>query len=256
LGATNPWRFSQDPVTDQIWVGDVGQDAWEEIDLLQKGANYGWRVTEGTHCYNPSPGCDVTGITLPVKEYPHASNDCSITGGYVYRGKMRPDLTGAYIYGDYCTGRIWELRYNDGRTTADSLLLRAPFEISSFGTDQDDELYICSYSTGTIYRFGRTTLTEGYNPDGMVPSDFALEDNYPNPFNPSTTIRYDLPQDANVVLKVSDIPGREVATLVDKYQQAGRYRFLFDASNLSSGTYIYELRAGSFTDGKKMILVK
>ena len=255
-GMRNPWRFSQDPVTGKIWVGDVGQDAWEEIDLLQKGANYGWRITEGTHCYNPSSGCDMTGITLPVKEYPHASNDCSITGGYVYRGKNRPDLVGAYVYGDYCTGRIWELRYNDGRITADSLLLRAPFQTSSFGTDQDNELYICSYSTGAIYRFGRGTLTEGYNSDGVIPSEFALEENYPNPFNPSTTITYDLPQDANVVLKVSDILGREVGTLVNKYQQAGRYRILFDASKLSSGTYVYELRAGSFTDSKKMILVK
>jgi hypothetical protein len=255
-GLRNPWRFSQDPVSGQIWIADVGQDAWEEIDLLQKGANYGWRITEGTHCYNPPSGCDMTGITLPVKEYPQASNDCSITGGYVYRGKIRPDLVGAYIYGDYCTGRIWEFRYIDGKTVIDSLLIRAPFQISSFGTDQDNELYICSYSTGTIYRFGRATLTEGHNSNGSIPTKFTLGENYPNPFNPSTTIPYELPQGASVVLKVTDILGREVATLVDEYQQAGRYRSIFDASNLSSGTYVYELRAGSSTDRKKMLMLK
>jgi glucose/arabinose dehydrogenase len=255
-GLRNPWRFSQDPVTGEIWVGDVGQNEWEEVDLLQKGANYGWRITEGTHCYNPPSGCDMTGITPPVKEYSHASNDCSITGGYVYRGKLRPDLVGAYVYGDYCTGRIWELRYGSGRVTSDSLLIRAPFQISSFGTDQENELYICSYSNGAIYRFARTTITEGYNPDRDIPAKFILGENYPNPFNPLTTIPYELPRSADVVLKVSDILGREVATLVDEYQQAGQYRFLFDASNLSTGAYIYELRAGPFTDRKKMILVR
>jgi len=255
-GLRNPWRFSQDPVTGEIWVGDVGQDAWEELDLLQKGANYGWRITEGAHCYNPSSGCSMTGITMPVKEYSHSADDCSITGGYVYRGKLRPDLVGAYVYADYCTGRIWELRYTSGRVTSDSLLIRAPFQISSFGTDQENELYICSYSNGAIYRFARTTITEGYNPDGDIPAKFMLGENYPNPFNPSTTIPYELPRSADVVLKVTDILGREVATLVEEYQQAGQYRFLFDAPNLSTGTYIYELQAGSFTNRKKMMLVR
>jgi glucose/arabinose dehydrogenase len=157
-GMRNPWRFSQDPVTGQTWVGDVGQDDWEEVDVLQKGLNYGWRTMEGTHCYNPRTGCDETGLTLPIKDYPHASGDCSITGGYVYRGKNRPDLVGAYIYGDYCTGRIWMLRYQDGQVTTDSLLIQAPFEISSFGVDQENELYVCNYSGGTIHRFARSRV--------------------------------------------------------------------------------------------------
>lgn len=218
----------------ELWLEDYGGDA-----LLQ-----------------PTVGCDPAGLTLPVKEYPHTDDNCSITGGYVYRGKRRPDLLGAYIYGDYCTGRIWEFRSENGQITSDSLLVTAPSEISSFGVDQDNELYVCGYSTGTIYRFGRNALTEGYNSNGSVPTRFTVEQNYPNPFNPSTSISYSLPLDAEIVLKVYDTLGREVATLVDGNQRAGQHRVIFDALNVSSGAYIYQLRAASFGDQKKMLLVK
>ena len=151
----NPWRVSQDPVTGLIWCADVGQNAYEEIDLIENGRNYGWRIMEGLHCYNPPTGCNMTGLTLPIKEYGHAGSRCSVTGGFVYRGSRRPDLLGRYIYADYCTGEIWKLRYQGGTTTEDSLLLSAGTSVLSFGTDQNTELYVLG-NNGIIYRFNRS----------------------------------------------------------------------------------------------------
>ncbi len=168
-GFRNPWRYSFDSVTGRLWAGDVGQDLVEEIDIVGKGKNYGWRIMEGTRCYNPPNGCDTTGLTLPVKEYLHPVGS-AVIGGYVYRGYRRPDLMGAYIYGDEITGRIWMLRYENGQLIADSLLLQLPNIITSFGVDQYQELYIATYSTSlstSIYRFAGTprpaTLLQGYS---------------------------------------------------------------------------------------------
>lgn len=172
LGFRNPWRFSQDPLTGLIYVGDVGQDNYEEIDILQKGKNYGWRITEGFHCYNPAFGCDTTDITMPIKEYNHTTG-CSIIGGYVYRGQRRPELTGAYIYGDYCSGKISMIRYNGSIVSQDSLLIDTPNLILAFGTDQNNELY-CLCQNSNVYRFNKSTLSTNVNitaiPDGMYDS--------------------------------------------------------------------------------------
>jgi len=158
-GLRNPWRFSEDTTTGMMLVGDVGQGAWEEIDWMIVALNYGWRCYEGNTPYNTGGCGPITEYTFPIKVYPHANGDCSITGGYIYRGYRRPDLTGAYIYGDYCTGRIWLLRYENGQVTADSLLINAPFSVSSFGMDEDGELYICNYG-GNIQRFVGQVLND------------------------------------------------------------------------------------------------
>ncbi len=109
-GMRNPWRCSFDPVTGWLWAGDVGQNAWEEIDIIENGKNYGWRCYEGTHTYNTS-GCNYPEYINPIWEYGH-SPECSITGGYVYRGPSVPELEGKYIYGDYCSSKIWSLEYD------------------------------------------------------------------------------------------------------------------------------------------------
>ena len=153
-GMRNPWRFSQDLLTGEIWVGDVGQNAWEEIDLLQGGRNYGWRNYEGLQCGTCSGAtCDTTGLTFPVKVYSH-SFGCSVSGGYVYRGSRRLDLVGRYLYSDYCSGNIWQFRYQNGQLTSDSLLFAAGFSVSSFGLDESGEVYVCRYSSsGSVYKF-------------------------------------------------------------------------------------------------------
>ena len=118
-GLRNPWRWSFDRVTGALWIGDVGQDRYEEVDRspnVGKGAgraaNYGWRQIEGRTCYNPSTGCSTAGKTMPLTLYSHDSGRCSITGGYVYRGQAYPDLRGLYFFGDYCSGEIWYVSAN------------------------------------------------------------------------------------------------------------------------------------------------
>lgn len=141
LGLRNPWRFSFDRETGKLWAGDVGQNAWEEVDIIQKGKNYGWRLLEGRHCYNPSSNCELApSLVPPETEYRHEQGRCSVTGGYVYRGKHIPELTGIYVYGDFCSGEIWG--YRNGGT---SLLTDTDLQISSFGEDSEGELYVVGY---------------------------------------------------------------------------------------------------------------
>ncbi len=152
-GLRNPWRMSFDPSRGWLWTGDVGQGAWEEIDVVERGGNYGWRIMEGNHCYNPPSNCNTTGLIPPVWEYGHSSeNGCSVTGGYVYTGSRAPGLTGTYVYGDYCTGRIWALRFDGQSPPINSIIVEAGFPVSSFGIDSHNELYVCSYNDGRIFR--------------------------------------------------------------------------------------------------------
>ncbi len=153
LGLRNPWRFSFDRLTADLYIGDVGQNNFEEIDFQPAasagGENYGWRIMEGAHCFNP-PGCSVTGLTLPVFEYTHAEG-CSITGGYVYRGGTFPRMQGLYFYADYCNGRIWALSRN-GSAWQSTLLLDTSINVSSFGEDEAGNLYVASHNSGEVFR--------------------------------------------------------------------------------------------------------
>ncbi|MBI2855680.1 MAG: PQQ-dependent sugar dehydrogenase [Chloroflexi bacterium] len=146
-GLRNPWRFSFDTEPGLLWAGDVGQNQWEEIDIVRKGLNYGWSITEGRHCFSPARGCDMIGLELPVAEYGR-SQGCSVTGGYVYRGQATPWLRGVYVYGDFCSGRIWGLRYEDGAVTQKALLVESGLLITSFGHDLQGNLYVLSRSEG------------------------------------------------------------------------------------------------------------
>jgi glucose/arabinose dehydrogenase len=160
LGLRNPWRFAFDPLTGDLYIGDVGQNQYEEVDVQPAassgGQNYGWNIMEGFHCYNATT-CDMTGLTLPVVEYDHSGGNCSITGGGVYRGAAYPGLAGIYFYGDYCSGRIWGLRY-DGIAWQNTVLYDTPFTISTFGQDEAGSLWLAQYATapnGTIHKIIR-----------------------------------------------------------------------------------------------------
>jgi len=154
-GLRNPWRFSFDRAGGDLYIADVGQGEVEEIDFQQAGAgagaNYGWNIMEGSRCFT-TPGCGSTGLTLPVAEYSHGSGDCSVTGGYVYRGGIAA-LRGIYLYGDYCSGRIWGLR-RDGAAWKNQLLTDTAYAISTFGEDENGELYLADHGGGTVYRIG------------------------------------------------------------------------------------------------------
>ena len=154
FGLRNPWRFSFDLETGLLWAADVGQNLWEEIDIITKGANYGWNIMEGSHFYSPSTGCNQSGLTLPIFEYDH-SQGCSVTGGYVYRGDQIPSLQGYYIYGDYCSGNIWALAYDGSAVTENILLVDSGLSITSFGEDLTGGLYILDRQGG-IYTLAET----------------------------------------------------------------------------------------------------
>ena len=156
-GLRNVWRFSFDRLTNVMWAGDVGQTTLEEIDIIVKGGNYGWRRMEGTRCYNPRSNCKQPGMILPVIE--HARADArSITGGYVYRGKKIPNLFGAYVYGDYVTGKIWALRYDGKKVTQHKLLTNSFKNIASFAEDQNGEMFVVAFD-GYIYNLAPATGT-------------------------------------------------------------------------------------------------
>ncbi len=154
LGLRNPWRFSFDRATGDLYNGDVGQGLYEEIDFQAFGSaggeNYGWNVMEGAHCYI-DPSCSDAGLILPVAEYVHGEGNCSVTGGMVYRGEDFPALQGTYLYGDFCSGRIWGLK-RSGAVWENSLLADTPHQISAFGEDEAANLFIAAYGTGTVYR--------------------------------------------------------------------------------------------------------
>jgi len=177
-GLRNPWRFSFDRKTNDIIIGDVGQNLWEEINWNTweetRGGNFGWRIMEGNHCYNPEEFCDTTDLILPIHEYPNnaaymkiligmddkEATGCSVTGGYVYRGNKNKNLWGSYIFGDYCTGRIWSFKLKGNKPVAFKNLRKElkkhstelPLFISSFGEDNSGELYVVDY-LGSIYKF-------------------------------------------------------------------------------------------------------
>ena len=167
-GLRNPWRFSIDPATGALWIGDVGQNRFEEVDrslrgiykVGGRGRNYGWRVLEGRHCFIPATGCSRVGKTMPLIEYAHdnpntTDDNCAVTGGYVYRGNAYPLLRGQYVYGDFCSGRIWTISAGASPLVKPTLRLDTSLAISSFALNGGGELFVLSLDGG-IYRVGAT----------------------------------------------------------------------------------------------------
>jgi glucose/arabinose dehydrogenase len=250
-GMRNPWRNSFDAVTGWLWSADVGQNQWEEVDIIENGKNYGWRCYEGTHSYNTS-GCNYPEYIDPVWEYSH-SLGCSVTGGYVYRGPTVPELTGKYIYADYCDRTIWSLEYDGIPPPDNQTLLTAHGSVTSFGVDENNELYVVTFNPDRIYRFSPSTT--GFE-DLHIPFEYKLEQNFPNPFNPNTNIKYQVGNDGFVSLVVFNYLGEVIANLVDEFKQAGIYQISFNGANLPSGVYVSILKSGNFIQSKKMILLK
>ena len=172
-GLRNPWRFSFDRLTGDLFIGDVGQGAWEEIDLQPAssagGENWGWRCYEGNTPFN-SAGCGPAGdYEFPIVAYPHGTGDCSVNGGYRYRGFNYPNLYGTYIYGDYCSGKIWGATFN-GATWDTGELADMTSSQSTFGQSEHGELYVAAYSpfpNGAVYHIVDTSVTAEIFTDGF-----------------------------------------------------------------------------------------
>ena len=156
-GLRNPWRFSFDSATGDLWIGDVGQDRFEEIDRSTaaggggRAKNYGWRVVEGTSCYRPRFGCNKSGKKIPLAVYSHAKG-CSVTGGYVYRGAEYPVLVGGYLFADFCSGRIWAVSAAGAARQTPRQLLDSTLMISSFAQAQDGTLYVTDLRGGGVWK--------------------------------------------------------------------------------------------------------
>jgi glucose/arabinose dehydrogenase len=166
-GLRNPWRLSFDPETGWLWTGDVGQNLWEEVDVVERGRNYGWDCREGYVPYMPRSDrsrlcADAGELAPPVWAYGRELG-ISVTGGYVYRGRALPDLVGHYVYGDYGSGRVWALFY-DGARIQNTEILDTDLMISSFGVDEDGEIYVCDHHAGgeptRVYRLAAAARGE------------------------------------------------------------------------------------------------
>jgi len=197
-------------------------------------------------------------LILPIYTYDHNIGE-SITGGFVYRGTLVPDIYGKYIFADFEYGDVWSLEYDgDNAPEVSTLGDLGPYSVTSFGVDQQNELYICSFD-GQIYKF---VQTDSAVDDGdLKPNKFSLYQNYPNPFNPVTRINYDLPIQGNVTITIHDILGRHIKTLVNQDQPAGHRSVIWDATNdqgnpVSAGVYLYQIQAEGFVQTRKMVLLK
>jgi glucose/arabinose dehydrogenase len=150
-GFRNPWRFSFDNQKGKrLFVGDVGQDNWEEVDIVTKGGDFGWNIMEGNHCYPPGTSCNQNGLIPPIAEYSH-SEGIAVIGGYVYRGAAIPALKGLYVFGDFGSGQLWTLQETQPGTWVRSPLLATGINISALGRSGNNELYVVDYS-GTLYK--------------------------------------------------------------------------------------------------------
>jgi hypothetical protein len=165
MGLRNPWKLSFDRMTGDLFIADVGQGSREEVNFQAVGdttlRNYGWDHMEGTACHEPNPGCQTSGLTLPIIEYTHA-NGCSITGGHRYRGPQS-SLQGQYFYGDFCNGKVWSATFN-GSSWTFAELTDTTYMISSFGEDDAGELYVADYSGTAIYRI---VSSDDFDADGV-----------------------------------------------------------------------------------------
>jgi glucose/arabinose dehydrogenase len=150
VGFRNPWRFSFDLSSGRLFAGDVGQDSFEEIDIVQKGGNYGWNIMEGMHCFNPASGCNMSGLILPIAEIPHPEGE-AVIGGFVYHGTELSALKGQYIFGDL-NGKIWTLKEGPPNVFTRTLLSDTGLTISSLGEDANGELYVLDFGNGRVLK--------------------------------------------------------------------------------------------------------
>jgi len=176
-GLRNPWRMSFDRLTNDLYIGDVGQNEWEEIDFQPAsstgGENYGWRCYEGNHPYNTTGCLPQSSYVAPVAEYNHTiiehdDNGCSVTGGYVYRGSSYPELEGVYFYGDYCSGKIWGLQKGPSDSWIESFIADTAFRINSFGEDEQGEMYLIDYAKGKVYQIIILAAPITTTPNGAI----------------------------------------------------------------------------------------
>jgi glucose/arabinose dehydrogenase len=271
-GVRNPWRNSFDRATGDLYIGDVGQNLWEEIDYQPAGAggrNYGWRKFEGYSIYNCPGPCDSSGLTRPVYSYSHSGSPggCSVTGGYVYRGSAIPSMQGTYFFSDFCSGKVLSFRIAGGAVTqfTDRTAELAPSTgslagITSFGEDARGELYIVTQGSGgpdgavfKIVPAGPAGAGDGVR----KPAALFLDHPQPNPAARGVSVRLELPGEARVRAAMYDTMGRLVRLLHDGTWAAGGHTLAWDGRDqrgaaVPTGVYLVKVESG---DGSRSVKV-
>jgi len=278
-GMRNPYRFSFDRLTGDLWIGDVGQNCWEEIDFQPAssagGENYGWDTMEGLHCFNESNFNDCnngpcnTGFVDPILEYSHGGSPfrCSLTGGVVYRGSAIPAIQGAYFYADYCSNQIWSLRYAGG-TVTDLTDWTATLDppttninsIVAFGQDGAGEMYIVDRG-GEVFKVLPDPASAVGEPEVAKPSTLELGAARPNPFTGATTFDVRLDRPANLRVSVYTAAGRLVRRLHDGPVPAGALSLEWRGKEagdgaVPSGVYFLRAEAGGRVATKRVTLLR
>ncbi|MEP7317756.1 MAG: PQQ-dependent sugar dehydrogenase [Panacibacter sp.] len=244
-GMRNPWRFSFDAQTGDLWIGDVGQDAWEEIDLQNAndagGKNYGWRCYEGNHAYNTS-GCQPqSNYSSPIVEYPHSNGDCSITGGFVYRGSRYPQLLGKYVYCDYCSGTFRSVNKKNGNWVSKDLFKGNTYSYSSFGEDRNKELFVANFSNGNIYRVASgSTIAASDESAEAITAHTDILNVYPNPAAGNLNIKYRSEKTGSCNIIIYNAGGDKIYT-ARKILSAGLNIWNIALPKVAKGNYYLKL---------------
>ncbi|MCC6297858.1 MAG: PQQ-dependent sugar dehydrogenase [Anaerolineales bacterium] len=253
-GFRNPWRFSFDRATWDLYVGDVGQGNREEIDFelasSSGGLNYGWRVMEGSLCFNPSSGCDTSGKVFPVAEYDNNSSTCSVTGGHVYRGAQSAPMTGIYFYGDFCSGEIWGLLQRFPGVWDSDLIMDTSFSISSFGEDEAGELYLTDYSSGSVQKIvGPSAPPPTATPTfTSVPPSTPTLTSIPAESPTPTSTFTPLPQPTATSLSGATVTGQAIASKVVTVEIIDLSNNLVASLNANpDGTFSLSIAPGTYT---------
>ena len=253
MGLRNPWRFSFDAQTGDMWIADVGQNKWEEIDFQPAssngGENYGWRCYEGNATYNTSGACPQPGsLTFPIYEFSQSGTPggCSVTGGVVYRGSDHPSLTGHYLFSDYCGGWIMSI-YNNGGSWKTINHGKWPGSgFSSFGEDVNGEVYVAGIFDGKIYKIGDPTSDiREYNKN----MDVRV---YPNPFNDQTSLLFKYDANKKYKLSITDTAGKLVKTI----NNISQGEVIIDMKNMDSGMYIFRILSNGILSGQGKLMLK
>ncbi|MEM9546771.1 MAG: PQQ-dependent sugar dehydrogenase [Bacteroidota bacterium] len=254
IGMRNPWRFSFDQLTGDLWIGDVGQGALEEIDFQPVdspgGENYGWRCYEGTAFTNISSMADCQeNYVDPVFEVAHQgfSGPCSITGGYVYRGTQYSELVGKYVCADYCTGDFYIVEPDGNGGWQGNEVAQFPYAVSTFGEDVNGELYIASFSSGEIYHIVGENIVSTGEIAGLESVHIQ-----PNPTTDNAVIRLNSNQKVDLKFQLLDITGKVMLTKTAKIN--GEHEELIEMQSYSPGTYILNISSGSNLLSKQIIV--
>ncbi len=243
LGFRNPWRFSFDAATGDLWCGDVGQDKWEEIDIVRPGGNYGWRWMEGPECYSPGQ-CDSMGFVPPILAYEHDTSwpFAAIVAGMfnfyseVVPGTYYPLKSGEFIYGDFVSGKIWAMERPREGVVHTRVLSESGPNITAFGTDRNGEIYFVAFD-GYVYRFARLASAPTA---GLVTGAHA----FPNPGRDLTTLSYDMSHPGHPRVEVFDILGRRVRMIDVGFREPGKHEITIPLRDFSPGDYRWRVVLG------------